>query len=66
MKNEDRKAEIQCIAHHLMIVMEDLCNRRDKLEEIRCVTESKKLDVVIGKVYDLAQILYNKSEALKK
>ena len=66
MKVEDRRKEIECTAHHLIMVMEDLCNRRDRLEEIRCITESKKLDVVIGKLYDLAQILYNKSSVMKK
>ncbi len=46
---------------HLITVMDDLVNLRDKLEETRgCSGEAKRLDTIVGKIYDLVVIADNK------
>ena len=53
MTREERKTEIRIIKNHLITVMEDTAAYRDRLEEIGCGQESKRLDTITGKLYDL-------------
>lgn len=62
MTREERKTELLTIANHLSSVVEDLVDYRDRLEEASCKCESKMLDTVIGKLYNLQWIVSDKAK----
>ena len=61
MTKEERKKELNTIANHLAMVVEDLVDYRDRLEEAHCGKEAKLLDTITGKLYNLQWILSDKT-----
>ena len=63
MTREEKKVELQVIRNLLMLAMEDCIGCRDKLETIGgCAGEAKRLDTIVGKLYDLAVMLHDKAK----
>lgn len=61
MTKEERKQELLTIANHLAMVTEDLMDYRDRLEAAQCKQESKLLDTITGKLYNLQWIVSDKA-----
>lgn len=62
MTQEEKKLELLTIRSHLVTVMEDCIGYRNRLEEIRCSAEAKRLDTIAGKLYDLLLRLKDKNK----
>ena len=61
MTKEERCSELRVISNHLAMVVEDLIDYRDRLEAAQCKHESKLLDTITGKLYNLQWIVGDKA-----
>ena len=61
MTKDERGSELRIIANHLAMVTEDLIHYRDRLEAAQCKRESKLLDTITGKLYNLQWIVGDKA-----
>ena len=62
MTREERKTELLTIANHLSSVVEDLMDYRDRLEEANSKRGAKRLDTIIGSLYNLQWDLADKTK----
>ena len=62
MTREERKTELLTIANHLSSVVEDLVDYRDRLEEAQNKRGAKRLDTIIGSLYNLQWDLAEKAK----
>lgn len=60
MKDEERMACFNLEIYRLDSIVQDLEHIRNQLAgELRCKTESKKIDIAISKIVDVTEILRN-------